>query len=101
MGEVGIKSYKMYHRTNLNIFKENRPDFSETCRRSFSKLTPPLLPTCPESDYRFMTVPVSDSLNQFKFLVTLLVPASYFSPGQPVYFYKIAVSRVIRTDPAK
>lgn len=43
VGEVGINSYRMYHRTDLNIFKENRPDFSETCLRSFSKLAPPLL----------------------------------------------------------
>lgn len=108
VGKVGINSYRMYRRTNLNIFNENRPDFSETFRRSFSKLAHPPHPhpTCPESNYTFwpcqsVTPSISSFTAAFSILVTLLLPAPYFSLHQPVYFCKIAVSRVIRTDPAK
>lgn len=36
VGEVGINSYRLYHGTDLNIFKENRSNFSKTLR-SLSK----------------------------------------------------------------
>lgn len=36
VGEVGINSYRLYHGMDLNIFKENRSNFSKTLR-SFSK----------------------------------------------------------------